>query len=74
MDDAQIKVFVEKCDQLKEELDAISKMIFHTKPHPVDKSALVEYRGELQVKRLQKILTLNQRSFVGFWKERQDPH
>ena len=51
MDDAQIKVFVEKCDQLKEELNGISKLIFHTKPHPVNKTALLEYRDELQVKR-----------------------
>ena len=50
MDDAQIKVFVEKSDQLKEELDAITKLVFHTKPHPVNKAALMEYRHELQVK------------------------
>ena len=49
MDDAQIKVFVDKSEQLREELDSISKLIFHTKPHPVNKGALLAYRDDLKV-------------------------
>jgi len=50
MDDPQIKVFVERTDEFKEKLNEASKLVYHTKPHPVDREALNSYLDSLKVR------------------------
>ena len=50
MDDPQIKLFVEKTDKIKEKLNQASKLVYHTKPHPVDREALNSYLDNLKVR------------------------